>query len=770
MAKDRLSGKLLVILHADVIDSTQMVQQDEHLAHQRIQDTFHNFSDTIKEYSGHVLELRGDALLAEFERPSDAVAATIAFQASHSAFLALLDDDLKPGIRVGIAMGEVVVADNTVTGAGVVMAQRVEQFADSGGLCISSALQESLSGRLPIDLESLGEQNLKGFGEPIKVYKVKLRPGETIPPPQSIIQPTQQQNLWKQFAFMTVAVLLIVVGFVYLINEGKQPEEWGMSEQAITGLPDKPSIAVLPFANVSSDPNQEYFADGITDDLINDLSKISGLVVIGRNSVFSYKNKPVNVRQVAEELSVRYVLEGSIRRSAEQVRINAQLIDTSTGGALWAERYDDSVDDVFALQDKVALRIVSSLRIKITPEEQGITAGRDTSNVLAYDAYLQGSTHLLRKTPEDAVIAISFFEQALELDPNYASSHRSLAQIYWDYSNNEKFNTLVDPPLGATYPTSGFETHLKALKHLQSLKKIRGETSSQTLALSARMLQRQRRFDEAVAVARQAVILGPNNPAAYDVLIENLIYSGEPEEALLLIENSLLLDPNSPGEKLFLKGMAFYTLERFEEAVSLIDKARSYNRGQTRYAAIQAAALTELNRMQEARVALNYYLSGWTTYVKPDLNLAMYYWPFKHRETLEKLAQNFTNAGLKIPLRNYYLASEEDRLVGDDIKSLLSGKIMIGGDRGYFTYCGAYECGNELELTRDQNLQILDQGNFDYFQLGEKSRVENDLMCDPWYELGDYCVAIFRNPDGNRDAENEFLFFTLMSNFSFSVF
>ena len=188
MEKDRLSGKLAIILHADVAGSTELVQQDKELAHERIQGTFQRFSDTIVKYQGHVVELRGDALLAEFERPSDAGAATLAGQASHSAFLSCLDDDLKPGIRVGIAMGEVVVADNTVPGAGVVLAQRVEQLADSGGLCISSALQESLSGRLPVDLESLGEQNLKGFEEPVKIYKVILRPGATIPPPQSIIQ------------------------------------------------------------------------------------------------------------------------------------------------------------------------------------------------------------------------------------------------------------------------------------------------------------------------------------------------------------------------------------------------------------------------------------------------------------------------------------------------------------------------------------------------------------------------------------------------------
>jgi TolB-like protein len=567
-----------------------------------------------------------------------------------------------------------------------------------------------------------------------------------------------------------VIALVMVGGTAYWINTQAPQEEPASVENMAYPLPNKPSIAVMPFTNISDDAKQEYFADGMTDDLITDLSKISGLFVIARNSVFTYKGKPVKVRQVAEELGVRYVLEGSVRRVSDQVRINVQLIDATTGGHLWAERYDESIVDIFALQDKVTRRIVATLKVKLTPEEQGIAAGGDTNNVAAYDAFLKGWTYLLRKTPEDAVMAIPLFEQALELDPNYSSAYGALAQIYWDYSNNEKFNTVVDPPVGGSYPASGYQTHLNAWKFLQNLKKSHGKPSSQAHTLTARMLQRQRRFDEAKEEAKQAVALGPSNPAAYDALIENLIYAGESEDALRLVEETSPLDPNSPGEKLFLKGMAYYTLGRLEEAVSIIDKARSHNRNQTRYAAIQAVALAELGRFREAEVALKEYLSGWSTFAYPDLNLAMFYWPFKHLEMQKRLANSFRKAGLLIPIKRYYQATEQDRLTGYQIKSLLSNNVMIGGDRGYFTVGGFYEGDDELEITRDQDLQITNQGNYDYFRKGERSRVENNLLCDPWYGLGDYCVAIYRNPDGNRDAKNEYLFFTLMSNFSFSVF
>ncbi len=297
MAMDHLSNKLAIILHADVAGSTQMVQRDEHLSHERIQDAFNRFSDIINKYSGNVLEHRGDALLAEFDRPSDAVAATLAFQANHTDFLSFLNDDLKPEIRVGIAMGEVVIADNTVTGAGVVLAQRVEQLADSGGICITSAVQESISKRQPFEIENIGEQTLKGFNDPMRVYKVRLKSGESVPQPQSKYEPRRSQILWKQAAFMVVAILTILGWIVYPGNTN-----------------DKPSIAILPFTNLSDDPEQEFFADGMTDDLITDISKIPDLLVIARNSVFAYKGKTVNVRQVAEELAVRYVMEGSVRR------------------------------------------------------------------------------------------------------------------------------------------------------------------------------------------------------------------------------------------------------------------------------------------------------------------------------------------------------------------------------------------------------------------------------------------------------------------------
>jgi len=234
MAKDNLSAKLAVILHADIVESTMLVQQDERLAHERIQDTFQRFSKTIEIYQGRVRELRGDALLADFERPSDAVSAALAFQADHSCYIEHLNDDIRPAVRVGIAMGEVIIADSTVTGAGVILAQRVEQLSESGGVCITAAIHEGLPKRLPFDQADMGERQLKGFDEAVRFYSVNLKSGSVIPKPEALLLP----------------------------------------ELAASAIPDKPSIAVLPFDNMSEDSEQEYFADGISEDLITALSKI----------------------------------------------------------------------------------------------------------------------------------------------------------------------------------------------------------------------------------------------------------------------------------------------------------------------------------------------------------------------------------------------------------------------------------------------------------------------------------------------------------------
>jgi len=281
------SRKLAVILHADVVGSTALVQRDETLAHARIQAAFQRLANATEAYGGIAHEIRGDALVAEYSRASDAVCAALAFQIEHSGHNQNLADPIRPDLRVGISLGEVVIADGTITGAGVVLAQRLEQLAESGGVVVQGSVSETVPVRLPFAFESLGEQTVKGFDQPVRAFVAKLKPGDPVPAPEPHATGVRQKDL---------------------------PDD-GSGRPALE-LPDKPSIAVLPFTNMSGDPEQEYFSDGITEDIITELSRFRTLFVIARNSSFAFKGQSVDVKQVARELGVRYVLEGSIRRAA----------------------------------------------------------------------------------------------------------------------------------------------------------------------------------------------------------------------------------------------------------------------------------------------------------------------------------------------------------------------------------------------------------------------------------------------------------------------
>ena len=540
MVNDRLSGKLAVILHADVAASTRLVQQDEHLAHERIQDAFNRFSSVINQYSGHVLELRGDALLAEFDRPSDAVSATLSFQSIHSEFLSSLEGDLKPEIRVGIAMGEVVVADNTVTGAGVVLAQRVEQLANPGGICISSAVQESISKRLPVEFNNLGKQALKGFDDSVNVFSVKLKPGEMISPPQSRSQTRLQQNFRKQYV-LVIVVLIIGVSIYFAYKSGQQEDPMS-TDQMSSPLPDKPSIAVLPFANNSIDPDQEYLSDGISGDIITDLSKIKGLTVIARNSSFNFRDKTTTVQEIGKNLGANYILEGSVQKSGNRLRITAQLVDAKTGHQLWAERFDHGLTDIFSLQDEIAREIISALSIRLGADEQKKLGGNVPTSFEAYDLFLRGQQVSVNFSEEAIAQAVELYRQAIRLDPNYAHAHGALAVA----RIRQYLSGFTDTP--ALMKDRALELARKAADM---------DPGSHQIQWSLGYIHLYRKeFDEALQAAESAVSLSPNYADGYALLALLKNNLGQADEVILLIEKAMVLNPHYTWDYIYQLGRA----------------------------------------------------------------------------------------------------------------------------------------------------------------------------------------------------------------------
>ncbi len=564
MSKGQRADKLAVILHADVAGSTQLVQRHEQLAHDRIRQAFRSFGDDIERYQGSLLEVRGDALLAEFERPSDAVVAALAFQAAHTDYLASLDDEIRPHVRIGIALGEVIVADGTATGAGVVLAQRVEQLADPGGLCITSAIHESLPRRLPFAYESLGEQNLKGFDDRIVVFRVGLTSGESIPEPQAQNFTNKQGLPWKRSVAFAVLLLAAVGGTFYAqrISNDRSPD--AVVDKQQTNNAEKPSIAVLPFVNMSGDPQQEYFSDGMSEDLLTDLSQISALTVISRTSSFAYKGQSADVREVGMALGASYVIEGSVRKVGDRVRITAQLIDTANGEQLWAERYDRQLDDIFRLQDEVRAKIVAALEVELATGETTPMATRGTDSIEAYDLVMQGRYREASFTEEGIKAAIGLYQKALEIDPGYAVAYARMANMYDQLA---RFR--------------GSDDEARAL-----------ELVNKSIALNAndpyahwskgRILSRIKtggikNLFAAVAELERAIELDPNYADAFAYISHLYAGVGDLDEAVDAIDKAMRLNPQAPFWYLRNRGIIRYLNEDYTGAIADLETATQQN-------------------------------------------------------------------------------------------------------------------------------------------------------------------------------------------------
>jgi len=672
MAESQQSDKLAVILHADVAGSTALIQQDKQLAHERIQDAFQRFSDSIEKYQGHVVELRGDALLAEFERASDAVSAALSFQSDHTYHISRLKDDLRPTVRVGIAMGEVIVADSTVTGTGVVQAQRVEQLADPGGVCITAAIHESLSKRMPFDLEDLGEQVLKGFDIPVRVYRVELSANQSIPIPQHDSKNEISSYKPKVLVATIVIGLVVAGGAAYWFKTQEPRSEAASIDHMAFPLPDKPSIAVLPFTNMSNDAEQEFFADGMTEDLITDISKVSGLFIIARNSVFTYKGKAVKVRQVAEELGVRYVMEGSVRRVGNQVRINAQLIDATTGGHIWADRYDGSLDDVFSMQDKITKNIVDALAITLVDQEQVNLVLVETTNADAYDAYLRGWEHYRQNTPESFKQAATYFEQAINLDSNYSRAHSALAATYWNILASGWWHTSLK---------------LTATEVIEQTRLYLNKAMEQPSALSHQVASERAAYfrgkpEKALAEAERAIELDANDPAGHLAMAHALLKAGKPKKAIVSMRHAMRLDPHFPASYLTRLGRAQFGLGLYQEAVATLERSIERNPQDGRAYVFLIAAYGHLGLEEEANSAiLNANIvrarTGWD-----DLTLnTISNW--KWVGNLKNLSEGLAKAGVKSDYDWYALVKRTgDKITVEGVTKIEVGKAKQLHDRG----------------------------------------------------------------------------------------
>ena len=622
MAKDHLSGKLAVILHADVASSTALVQQNEQLAHERIQDSFRRFSDTIKNYQGHVLELRGDALLAEFERSSDAVAAALAFQADQKDHISRLEDDIKPVLRVGIAMGEVVIADDTVTGAGVVLAQRVEQLASPGRLCITAALHESLPRRLPFDLEDMGEQVLKGFDDPVHVYRVELNPGALIPPPRHTEKKISLAITRLHIRVIVSIAFIAALAAVVVIKPWRGGVETSPAIDTGTTL-SAPAIAISPFNNMSNDETQDYFVVGVTEDIITDLSKVSGLRVI------AFREEPPIRQDLVHKYKIRYLLAGSVRKLAGRVRINVRLVDNEDGSNIWTERYDRELEDVFTLQEEVAQQVVGALSLTLTGEELGQLSRSQTASFDAYDAFLQGQRHTRNITRESNLVARQLYERAIELDPGFARAYGALS-----------VNHAVAFRRGWTeYPDKTLDLAVVNAEKATTL----DNTSPHILWALGYSYLFKKEYQKAIDALEKAIHIAPSYADAYGLLalINNNL--GRYDQAAEQIRKAKIINPVYTFEYPYLLGWALYGAERYEEAIETLAKAIERNESALAPRLFLAASYVGLNKQDDAEWEIEQILVN-----DPEYTTSKYYSmsPMASEDELNRFLDDLRKAGL----------------------------------------------------------------------------------------------------------------------------
>lgn len=585
---DSPSRTLAVILHADVVGSTTLVQDNESLAHTRIQEAFRRLSSRIEEYNGITHELRGDALVAEFARVSDAVSAALVFQNDNTESIAQIEDEVRPLLRIGISLGEVVIADHTVTGAGVVLAQRIEQLAEPGGVCIHGAAYETLPRRLPFDYSNLGDKQLKGFEEAVRAYAVTLRSGAPLPEAEPVAIPTSRSQKAGQPWLKTLGALVpVVIASVFATWVF-----WKNSDDSVTGpsaLLSRPSIAVLPFHNLSANPEQEYFSDGITDDIINDLSKFSNLTVIARNSVFAYKGNPTPAQTVGEELGVEYVLEGSVQRADARVRINTQLVDTESQRQIWAIRYDEPIGDLFDVQDKIARQIVQALSVKVSDIEKRRVFAQTRARFPAYDLNLQAQALLNTLSRAENFEARELFRRSIDLDSSYSPAYAGLG---WTHFNAVLYGWTDSP-----------ESELQNAEQLARKAIALDETCVDGHRLLAGLHLQRRQHHLAILELERAIAINPNDADSHAEQGITFVYAGRLEAAIRSLELALRIDPNRSVDALMHLGMAFYLRDRYEDARMWLERGVARSPENVFIYIVLAAVYAQLDRQVDSQRA-----------------------------------------------------------------------------------------------------------------------------------------------------------------------
>jgi adenylate cyclase len=629
MPKPDLRRKLTAILSADVKGYSRLMGDNEEATVLTITTYREVIATLVQEHRGRVVDSPGDNVLAEFASVVDAVNSAVAIQEELKARNAGLSENRRMYFRIGINLGDVIQEGERIYGDGVNVAARIESVADPGGICISSSAHDQVKNKLSFGFEYLGEHTVKNIEEPVKVYRVLMGPSED-GRPIGDTKAGSRRRLKIALAAM-IGLLFIAGGLLigkYLLQVPSPPPEVSSGDKMAFPLPDKPSIAVLPFQNLSGSEEQDYFSDGITNDIITDLSKFNQLFVIASNTVFTYKGKPVKVKQVSQELGVRYILEGSVQKAGDKVRVNAQLIEGTTGHHLWAERYDRDLRDLFTLQDEIIQTIVRTLAVKISEAERRRVMRKKTGSFESYDFLLRGWHHYDSKTRTANSQARQLFKKAMELDPQYASAYVALGATY-----------LQDAAYGWT------EFQDQALQRAYDLAQkalALEEANASAHRLLGAVYVRWAQYDVAAGELKRAIELNPNDAFSYGELGAVMLYSGNTEEAIQLMETENRFNPHlGPGDLMEL-GLAYYLEGRYEDAIRILKRGVGQKPDFAGHYIGLAAAYAQLGRSAEARQAAAKVL-----HLSPFFETESYGSAFRNPADRAALVEGLRKAGLK---------------------------------------------------------------------------------------------------------------------------
>jgi len=559
MNENRAKRKLSGIFSADAVGYSRHMQEDEASTIRTLESSKTLMSQLIEQFKGRVVDAPGDNLLAEFGSVVDATECAVKIQQELKATNSDLPENRRMEFRIGINLGDVVEDGKKIYGDGVNVAARLEGLADGGGICISRNVYDQVKDKLELGYEYLGAHSVKNITGPVRVYRVLMEP-------EAVGKVIGEKNflgrISRRAAIAAIVILIVVAGGLaswnFYLRQSQRVEPASLDRMAFQ-LPRKPSIAVLPFDNMSAEPGQEYFSDGLTEEIINALAKAPRMFVIARNSSFTYKGKPVKVQQVSEELGVRYVLEGSVRITGDQVRITAQLIDAIKGYHLWSEHYDRNMKDIFAVQDEITMKIITAMRVKLTEGEQARILTKGAENLKAYLKWLEAIGYMRHVSREGNVLAKQAAEEVIRLDPKAVRGYSLLA-----------ISHLYDVWLGLSKsPKGSFKMAIglaqKAIKLDPSL--------AEPHRVLAHTYVLMRRYDAATAEAEKAVEMEPGSADPHATLGHVLLLSGRPREAITRLEKAMRVNPFPPSWYYHNLGAAYSLEGRDEEAITFYRKA-----------------------------------------------------------------------------------------------------------------------------------------------------------------------------------------------------